>query len=250
MKIIGARILLTGGGSGIGRFLLDRLIGDGAELSVLELDGSRCEELRLAYDGRVKTLACDVSDSNAVDAALKILFEEGFEPTVLINNAGIIHSEPLVNLLSRGDKTHSRDSWRKVLSTNLDSVFFVTSRVVERMLSKRSKGVVISISSISANGNAGQSAYSAAKAGVNALTNAWAKELGAIGMRFVAIAPGFMDTPSTHAALSEAVIARLKQQIPLRRLGELESIYQAVRYAIENDYVSGTVLEVDGGLTL
>ena len=70
MKIIGARILLTGGGSGIGRFLLDRLIGDGAELSVLELDGSRCEELRLAYDGRVKTLACDVSDSNAVDAPL------------------------------------------------------------------------------------------------------------------------------------------------------------------------------------
>jgi 3-oxoacyl-[acyl-carrier protein] reductase len=250
VKIVGARVLLTGGGSGIGRFLLDRLINDGAEVSVLELDESRCEELRMAYNGRVKVLTCDVSDSNAVDTVLKSLFEDGFEPTVLINNAGIIHSEPLVNLLSRGDKTHSRDSWRKVLSTNLDSVFFVTSRVVERMLSKRNKGVVISISSISANGNAGQSAYSAAKAGVNALTSAWAKELGTMGMRFVAIAPGFMDTPSTHAALSEAVITRLKQQIPLRRLGELESIYQAVRYAIENDYVSGTVLEVDGGLTL
>lgn len=250
MKVADARVLLTGGGSGIGRFLLDRLIDDGAEVSVLELDVSRCEELRAAYDGRVKSKACNVSDANAVDAALKTLFDEGFEPTVLINNAGIIHSEPLVNLLSRDDKAHSRDSWHKVLSTNLDSVFFVTSRVVERMLSKRNKGVVVSISSISANGNAGQSAYSAAKAGVNALTSAWAKELGAMGMRFVAIAPGFMDTPSTHAALSEAVIARIRQQIPLRRLGELESIYQAVRYAIESDYVSGTILEVDGGLTL
>lgn len=250
MKLPDSKVLLTGGGSGIGRFLLDRLLADGAMVAVLELDPARCAELRGAYGERVQTVVCDVSDANAVDTALSALVETGFEPNVLINNAGIIHSEPLVNLLSRTDKAHSRDSWHKVIATNLDSVFFVTSRVVERMVSKRTKGVVVSISSISANGNAGQSAYSAAKAGVNALTSAWAKELGAMGMRFVAIAPGFMDTPSTHSALSEAVIARLKQQIPLRHLGELESIYRAVQYAIENDYVSGTVLEVDGGLVL
>jgi 3-oxoacyl-[acyl-carrier protein] reductase len=99
-------------------------------------------------------------------------------PDVLINNAGIIHSEPLVNMLSRGGRVHSRESWRRVMSADLDSVFYVTSHVVDRMLVKRSKGVVISISSISANGNPGQSAYSAAKAGVNALTRTWAKELG------------------------------------------------------------------------
>ena len=250
MKLAESRVLLTGGGSGIGRFLLERLLSDAAEVAVLELDPAKCEELGAMYEGRVKTFVCDVADAVAVDIALKACTEAGFEPNVLINNAGLIHSEPLVNFLSKGDKTHSRDSWRRVLATNLDSVFFVTSRVIERMFSKRIKGVVISISSISANGNPGQSAYSAAKAGVNALTCAWAKELGAMGMRFVAIAPGFMDTPSTHAALSEAVLARLKQQIPLRRLGELESVYQAVRYSIENDYVSGTVLDVDGGLTL
>lgn len=169
---------------------------------------------------------------------------------MLVNNAGVIHSEPLVNLLSRGDKVHSREAWRRVIATDLDSVFFVTSRVVERMLAKRIKGVVISISSIAAGGNAGQSAYAAAKAGVNALTCTWAKELGAMGLRFVAIAPGFFDTPSTRAALSEAVLTRLQQQIPLRRLGELESLYLAVRHAIENDYLTGTVLEVDGGLVL
>lgn len=250
MNIANCRVLLTGGGSGIGRFLLERLLNDSAEVAVFELDPAKCDELNAMFEGRVKTFVCDVADSVAVDDALKSCFEAGFDPNVLVNNAGLIHSEPLVNLLSRGDKTHSRDSWRKVLATNLDSVFFVTSRVVERMLTKRTKGVVVSISSISANGNAGQSAYSAAKAGVNALTCAWAKELGVMGMRFVAIAPGFMNTPSTHAALSEAVVTRLKQQIPLRRLGELESVYQAVRYAIENDYVSGTVLDVDGGLTL
>ncbi len=250
MKIAGARILLTGGGAGIGRFLTDRLLTEAAEVCVLELDEERCAELREASAGRIKAWRCDVSDPDAVDAVLQAVFSSGFEPDVLINNAGVIHSEPLVNMLSRGDKVHSRESWRRVLATDLDSVFFVTSRVVDHMLAKRAKGVVISISSISANGNPGQSAYSAAKAGVNALTKVWSKELGAMGLRFAAIAPGFFDTPSTRAALSEATVARLQQQIPLRRLGALESIYQSVRHVIENDYLTGTILEVDGGLVI
>ena len=250
MNISGARVLLTGGGAGIGRFLLDRLLSDAAEVCVLELEESRCVELREAHNGQVMAWACDVTDPDAVDATLQAILAAGFEPNVLVNNAGVIHSEPLVNMLRKGDRVHSRDSWQRILSANLDSVFFVTRRVVDRMLSKRTKGLVVSISSISANGNAGQSAYSAAKAGVNALTSTWAKELGAMGLRFISIAPGFIDTPSTRAALSEATIVKLKQQIPLRRLGELESVYQALRYAIENDYLTGTVLEVDGGLVI
>jgi len=181
---------------------------------------------------------------------LRRLFESGFEPNALINNAGVIHSQPLVNMLAKGDRVHSHDDWRRILAANLDSVFLVTGRVVDRMLSKRTKGVVVSVSSIAAKGNAGQSAYAAAKAGVNALTMTWAKELGAMGLRFVSVAPGFIDTPSTNAALSEATITKLKQQVPLRRLGDLESVYQAIRYAIENEYVNGTVLDVDGGLVI
>lgn len=250
MKIAGLRVLVTGGGSGIGRFLAERLETESAEVCVLEVDAARCAELRETSGGRIKAWSCDVTDPAAVDAALLVIFDAGFEPDVLINNAGIIHSEPLVNMLSRGDRVHSRESWRHVMATDLDSVFFVTSRIVDRMLAKRVKGVIISISSISANGNPGQSAYSAAKAGVNALTRAWAKELGGMGLRFAAIAPGFMDTPSTRAALSEAVVTRIQQQIPLRRLGELECIFLAVRHIIENDYLTGTVLEVDGGLVI
>lgn len=250
MKIAGSRVLVTGGGSGIGRYLAERLVSESAEVCVLEVDEARCSELSDSSDGRIKAWACDVTDPAAVNAAIQAIFDSGFEPNILINNAGIIHSEPLVNMLSRADRVHSRESWRRVMSANLDSVFYVTSRVVDRMLAKRIKGVVISISSISANGNPGQSAYSAAKAGVNALTCTWAKELGGMGLRFAAIAPGFIDTPSTRAALSEAVITRLQQQIPLRRLGDLESIYLAARHIIENDYLTGTVLEVDGGLVI
>ncbi|MBS1142605.1 MAG: fabG [Proteobacteria bacterium] len=250
MNLTGAKILITGGGSGIGRFLAEQLLNASAEVGVLERDVARCDELRAASGGRIQTWLCDVSDPDAVDATLQSVFDSGFDPDVLINNAGIIHSEPLVNMLSRSDRAHSRESWRRVMAADLDSVFFVTSRVVDRMLAKRRKGVVISISSIAAQGNAGQSAYSAAKAGVNALTRTWAKELGGLGLRFAAIAPGFIDTPSTRAALSEANLTRLQQQIPLRRLGDLESIYLAARHIIENDYLTGTVLEVDGGLVI
>lgn len=250
MKVSGAKILVTGGGSGIGRFLAEQLLNASAEVGVLERDAARCDELHTASGGRIQTWLCDVTDPDAVDAALHSVFDSGFDPDVLINNAGIIHSEPLVNMLSRSDRAHSRESWRRVIAADLDSVFFVTSRVVDRMLAKRRKGVVISISSIAARGNPGQSAYAAAKAGVNALTHTWAKELGGLGLRFAAIAPGFIDTPSTRAALSEANLARLQQQIPLRRLGDLESVYLAARHIIENDYLTGTVLEVDGGLVI
>lgn len=258
MNLAGAKVLITGGGSGIGRHLLDRLIESGAHVATLERDDESCRKLLADYPANtsleppmppVIALACDVSDPTAVDAAVSALEASGFIPGVLINNAGIIHSEPLVNMLSRTDRTHSRDNWRRVMSIDLDSVFYVTSRVVDRMLAKRIKGVVLSISSISARGNAGQSAYAAAKAGVNALTMTWAKELGPMGFRFVAIAPGFIDTPSTRAALSENTISLLTQQIALRRLGALDDVFSAVRYAIENDYINGTVLDVNGGLT-
>jgi NAD(P)-dependent dehydrogenase (short-subunit alcohol dehydrogenase family) len=89
-----------------------------------------------------------------------------------------------------------------------------------------------------------------AKAGVNALTRTWARELGGFGIRFVSIAPGFINTDSTRKALSEANLSRLKEQIPLRRLGEVEHVYQTVRFIVENDYVNGAVLEIDGGLVM
>jgi 3-oxoacyl-[acyl-carrier protein] reductase len=249
MKIADARVVLTGGGAGIGRFLLERLVGDGASVVVLDRDEARCADITAQHPS-VHAVTCDVTDPAAVESALQKIFEAGIEPNVLINNAGVIHSQPLVNLLAKGDRVHSRDDWRRILSANLDSVFLVTGLVVDRMLAKRTKGVVVSVSSISARGNAGQSAYAAAKAGVNSLTVTWAKELGAMGLRFVAVAPGFIDTPSTREAMSEAMLAKLKLQVPLRRLGDLESVYQAVAYAIENNYVNGTVLEVDGGMVI
>lgn len=247
MNLSGSHVLLTGGGRGLGRHMAKRLQADGSKVWVLERDAQLCAEL--CAEG-LHALACDVTSPEAINTALQAVEAQGAEIGVLINNAGLIHSEPLVNMLSRSERVHSRDNWRTVLAANLDSVFYVTSSVVDRMMARRIKGVVISVSSIAAQGNAGQSAYAAAKAGVNSLTRSWAKELGPLGYRFAAVAPGFIDTPSTRAALSEAIIGQLQKKIPLRRLGEPESVYLAVRQVIENDYLNGIVLDVDGGLTL
>jgi 3-oxoacyl-[acyl-carrier protein] reductase len=250
MNLNEARVLITGAGSGLGKEIAKDLLASGAEVQVLELDAARGAALEEETGGHIRCWQCDVASPTSVADSLQQIFTSGFSPNVLINNAGIIHSEPLVNLLARGDRTHSLDAWRKVITTDLESVFVVTSRVVDHMLMKRIKGVVISISSIAARGNPGQSAYSAAKAGVNALTVSWAKELGPMGIRFVSVAPGFIDTDSTKNALSESMLDRLRQSAPLRKLGTPLQVASSVRYAIENDYVTGTVLEVDGGLVL
>lgn len=250
MIVKDSAVLITGGARGIGRHLAERFLADGARVGVIDRDEASCTELRETSGGQIQAWACDLTDADAVDVTLRAIFDAGLVPDLLVNNAGIIHSEPLVNMLSRTERVHSREAWRRVMSADLDSVFYVTSRAVDLWLARRHKGTVVSISSISAHGNPGQSAYSAAKAGVNALTQTWAKELGPLGFRFAAIAPGFLDTPSTRAALSEAIITRLQQQIPLRRLGGVEHIYLSARHILENDYLNGLILDVDGGLVL
>jgi len=251
LTLAGTRVLLTGGGSGLGRHMAQRLAEDGAELAVIDRDAEACAALRAALGDSVQTFVADLSEAAQVDAVVQQVQASGFAPGVLVNNAGVIHSEPLVNLLARGaDRVHSREQWRRVMAIDLDSVFYLTGRIVDGWLATRTKGVVVSVSSIAARGNAGQSAYAAAKAGVEALTRSWAKELGPMGLRFVALAPGFIDTASTRAALSPAALQRLQQAVPLRRLGTPEAVYLALRQAIENDYMTGTVLEIDGGLVL
>lgn len=102
--------------------------------------------------------------------------------------------------------------WQKVIDINLTAPFVLGSYVAEQMIMTRTKGVIINISSISARGNAGQSAYSAAKAGLESMSIVWAKELGSFGIRCVAVAPGFMNTESTHGAVTQEVLDHVKKR--------------------------------------
>ena len=130
---------------------------------------------------------CDVSKYEKVSDVVALYHEKNGAADVLINNAGILHSSPLFRITSSGIERHDIGEWNRVLAADLSSVFYMTVCVAEKMITTRTKGVIVNISSVSASGNAGQSAYSASKAGVNALTATWAKELSPMGIRVVGL---------------------------------------------------------------
>ncbi len=234
MEIKGQNILITGGGGSLGSGVSAFLKEKGANVIIFDL---------IPVDDE-NSYKVDVTKENEVKEAL----EKIEKVDVLINCAGEIYSESIVNMLEK--KMHSKDSWDRVINSNLNSCFVMSTLVADKMVRRRTKGIIINFSSVSAQGNMGQAAYSAAKAGIEAFTKVLAKELGMFKIRACAIAPGFIETPSTKNSLSESLIDYWKKQTPLRKLGKLEDINKAIQYVIESDYVSGTVIHIDGGLTI
>jgi 3-oxoacyl-[acyl-carrier protein] reductase len=247
MELRGKKAIVTGGVRGLGRAMVEKLIENGAAVTVFDLNAAGLNELR-EQENSVNCVECDVSDYEQVIKATRQYHEQFGAADVLINNAGILYSEPLIKLTSEGVATHDAAMWNKVLAADLNSVFYMTACVVEKMITTRTRGVIVNISSVSASGNAGQSAYSAAKAGVNALTAVWAKELGPMGIRVIAVAPGFTDTDSTKDAVNEAALRETVKKVPLRRLGKPAEIADGVVSVIRNDFFNGKVFELDGGL--
>lgn len=234
MEIKGKNILITGGLGCLGNGIAETLKKAGANIFIFDCVKS----------DQANVYQVDVTDMIEVRNVLK----EIEKIDVLINCAGEIYSEPIVNMLKK--EIHGMESWNRVINSNLTSCFVMSACVAEKMISMRTKGVMINFSSISAKGNMGQAAYSAAKAGIESFTKVAAKELGMFKIRVCAVAPGFIETPSTKEALSEAMIDHWKKQTPLRKLGKMEDINSTVKYIIETDYLSGAVICVDGGLTI
>lgn len=249
MELRGKKIIVTGGVRGLGRSIVDALVSKEAIVAVFDVNAQGLAELHEHYPG-VNCVECDVANYNQVVDATNRYHAEFKSADVLINNAGILYSAPLLKISMSGVVKHDTAMWNKVLATDLSSVFYMTACVVEKMITSRTKGVVVNISSVSASGNVGQSAYSAAKAGVNALTTTWAKELSSMGIRVVAVAPGFTETESTKEAVSDAVLQEIIKKVPLRRLGKPQEIAQGVISVIENDFFNGKVFELDGGLVI
>lgn len=248
MNLENAVVAVTGGASGLGFGIAEALAKRGAHPVILDRDETALETAGNAL--QCPTYRIDLTDAEQVDRTVAEICATHGVPLGLVNNAGILRSAPLLNLLNREQPRHSIELWREVLDINLTAVFLMTRAVAEQMARHRLRGAVVNISSVSARGNAGQSAYSAAKAGVEALTRVWAKELGPLGLRFAAVAPGFIDTPSTRAALSAETLEDWKRKTPLRCLGRVDDVAQAVVYILESDLVTGTVLEVSGGVSI
>ncbi|PKQ46723.1 SDR family NAD(P)-dependent oxidoreductase [Confluentibacter flavum] len=249
MELRQAHIIITGAGSGFGKAMALYFSSKGASVFALDINGTSLSKLK-KEDKTVHTYTCDVSNNGDVEEVVDTLFQNHSGINVLINNAGIMKNAPLVNVLNRPDGRHSMALWDEVIQVNQNGVFYMARSFINNMIKKRNKGVVINMSSIAATGNAGQTAYSASKAAVEAMTKVWAKELGVFGIRSVAIAPGFMNTMGTHEALEKTMLDKWVSKTPLNRTGAIEEVILAAQFAIENDFYNGEVLGLNGGLVL
>lgn len=246
MKIEGAVALVTGGARGLGLAIASHL----ADLGALVVAADRDATALASLPANIAGVETDVTDPPRFRKTVADIASLHGDVDVLVNNAGVIFSAPLVNMLNPESMMHDYARFRDCVTANLDSVFIATSAVVEHMVRARRPGVIINISSISARGNAGQTSYSAAKAGVNAMTVTWSKELGRLGIRCNAIAPGFIDTEATRRALSSATVKHLEASTPAGRLGSAKDVAEAAAYLIQNNFVTGAILDVNGGLVI
>ena len=199
---------------------------------------------------RARAYVLDVTQEAQVVKTFDTIVAEFRRFDVLVNNAGITRDALLIK--AQDGAIHSKMSlaqWQAVMDVNLTGVFLCGREGAERMVQVGNGGLIINISSISREGNPGQSNYSAAKAGVAAMTVVWAKELARYGIRSAAIAPGFCAT-EILSAMKPEMVDRVKAAVPLRRLGEPAEIAATAVFIAENDFVTGRVVEVDGGLRL
>jgi len=252
MQLNDSVIIITGGGQGLGRAMAEYLAGRGARLALVDLGQERLDEAVAACraaGGEARSYICNVADEQQVIDMVAQVAQDFGSIHGLINNAGILRDGLLLKVRDGEIQKMPLNQWQSVIDVNLTGVFLCTREVAAKMIELENKGLIINISSISRAGNMGQSNYSAAKAGVAAMTVVWAKELARYGIRVAGIAPGFIETEMTGSMKPEA-LEKMTAGIPLRRMGKPEEIAHSAAYLFENDYYSGRILELDGGLRL
>jgi 3-oxoacyl-[acyl-carrier protein] reductase len=236
--------LVTGASRGIGRAIAHALGAEGATVigtATSETGAQAIDKAFRAAGIKGRGMVLNVTDATSVDQVTRQVGEEFGVPTILVNNAGITRD----NLLMR----MKDEEWDAIIATNLSSVYRL-SKACLRGMTKARKGRIINIASVvGSTGNAGQTNYAAAKAGLLGFTKSLAREVGSRGITVNAVAPGFIDTDMTRA-LTEAQREALLQGIPLNRLGKPEEVAAVVVFLASESggYITGETLHVNGGM--
>jgi 3-oxoacyl-[acyl-carrier protein] reductase len=253
MQIKDKTIVITGAARGIGRALAVRFASQGADIALLDLKAADLEpaaEQCRTHGVRAVAYAVDVASEPQVTAAFDQVVRDFGALDVIINNAGIVKDALLIKVKD-GEivSKMSLAQWQAVIDVNLTGVFLCAREAAERMIKLAKGGVIVNISSISRQGNVGQTNYTAAKSGVASMTVVWAKELARYGIRVGCVAPGFTRT-EILASMKPEVLEKVIAPVPLKRLGEPDEIAHAAQFIIENDFFTGRCLDLDGGLRL
>jgi len=253
MQIEDKVVAVTGGARGIGKAIATAFAERGARIALLDLASTDLEATRgelVARGADVRAYAVNVSKEDQVSGALDRLVADFGRLDVMVNNAGIIKDALLVKVKDGVVVGRmSLEQWQAVIDVNLTGVFLCGREAAERMIRLGNGGVIVNIASISKAGNAGQSNYSAAKAGVTAMAVVWARELARFGIRSASIAPGFTRT-DILSGMPPEMLEKVTAPVPLRRLGLPEEVAHAAVFIAENDYFTGRSIDLDGGLRL
>ncbi len=247
MRFEGKTAIITGGSNGIGRACAKRLASEGARVAVV--DFCEVEAAQGLIDeakelpGEIRAFQADVRDADRANELIDQLMEEWEQIDVMVNSAGIVR-DGLMGAMTR-------QQWLDVVEVNLGGTFNYCHAVTKPMMMNRS-GAIVNLSSTAAEfASRGQVNYAASKGGVNGLTRSLAKELAGRKVRVNAVAPGMIET-GMSAAVRSLAGPKLKEVIPLKRVGQPEEIAQAVTFLASDDasYITGQILRVDGGLSL
>lgn len=233
-------VIVTGGSRGIGKSIAELFNEAGAKVIVTYKNKIDAEY----FDGKgIQHSQCDVADLKAVTEFIEGVVKEHGQVDVLVNNAGITKDGLLMRM--------SEEDWDIVLDTNLKGVFNLTKAVSRHMMSKRYGKIINLTSVVGIIGNAGQSNYCASKAGVIGFTKATAKELASRNININAVAPGFIETEMTQE-LSDEVKQNYLNSIPMKRMAKAEEVAKLVKFLASDDagYITGQVIQVDGGLAM
>ncbi len=248
MKLLeGKTALITGAARGIGKAIALKFAFEGANIAFTDLvidDNAKATEQEIAAFGvKAKGFASDASNFEATKAVVAEIQKEFGRIDILVNNAGITKDGLLLRM--------SEEQWDRVIGINLKSAFNFTRNVIPVMFSQRSGSIINMASVVGVHGNAGQANYAASKAGMIALAKSVAQEMGPRGIRANAIAPGFIETAMT-AALPEKIREEWKMKIPARRGGKPEDIADVATFLASDlsSYVTGQVIQVDGGMNM
>lgn len=244
MNLAEQQAIVTGASRGIGKAIALELAAQGVHVIGTATSGAGAkaiteylQEHSLSGQGWV----LDVSDSESLTQFSEQLEKDASKPLILVNNAGITRDNLMLRMKD--------DEWESVINTNLNSIFRITKLCLRGMVKERAGRIINITSVVGLSGNAGQSNYAAAKAGMIGFTKSLAQELGPRGVTVNAIAPGFIQTDMTNA-LSDDQKQSMLNQIPLIRLGQPEDIAKAVSFLASDAaaYITGETINVNGGM--
>jgi len=253
MEIQGKVAVVTGGAQGIGFATAQMLAAQGAKVAILDINQETLDAAATELGADAIGVQCNVANEKSVADAFAKVVETFGHLDIAVLNAGILRDGLLIKVDRATGKVKARmplEQWQSVIDVNLTGAFLTGREAATKMIEGGNPGVIVAMSSIARHGNIGQTPYSATKAGVATLCVTWGRELARYKIRVMGVAPGLIGTPMVLKDMKPEMLDKVKKMIPVRRLGKPEEIAHTIRFIIENDMMTASVVEPSGGMKL